>query len=148
MTAREFLHKVPDQDLVGGLVIQAIKHLVGDEFVSITNRTANIMGHELELSDDGLAAIKALLAMEVCANLEQEKERVLGTLLNEGVQAGEGGERTDVPKMPLTATTMEPRKTRRPRAMHRVRKSKANSRTKDVPNVPGAEAGEAGAGSS
>lgn len=144
MSAREFSGKVElNPDRIAQMVVQAVRGAVGDEFVSISNGTAIVMGHELKLSPDGIAAIKALLAMEVCKSLEQEKERVLGTLLSAGMQPDSGAGRPDMPGVPGTKGAVVSSKSRRSRKVQRVRKQGANSRAEDVPEVQSAQESEA-----
>jgi hypothetical protein len=70
------------------------------ERVNLDTGTAMFRGHAIKLSDDGVGAITAILAMEVCRTLDEEKDRVLGTMQLETMRAASSSQRPDVPEVP------------------------------------------------
>jgi hypothetical protein len=86
---------------------------VPSERVNLDTGTAVFRGHEITLSDDGRAAIKTILAMEVCRVLDEEKARVLkelgiGAMFDQEVPGDAGGGAENVPEMPEPAESVEP----------------------------------------
>jgi hypothetical protein len=82
------------------------------ERVNLDTGTAVFRGHEITLSDDGRAAIKTILAMEVCRVLDEEKARVLEELgiremFDQEVPGDAGGGAANVPKVPGPAEPVE-----------------------------------------
>jgi hypothetical protein len=82
------------------------------ERVNLDTGTAVFRGHEITLSDDGAAAIKTILAMEVCRMLDEEKSRVLtesgiGAMFQQEMPGNGRRGAEDMPGMPGPAEPME-----------------------------------------
>jgi hypothetical protein len=75
--------------------------------VNLDSNTAAYMGYEFPLTEDSVASIKMILAMEVCLILELEKERILGTMQQQGVQESSAGSGADVPEVQGTTPAVE-----------------------------------------
>ena len=102
MTAREFLHVAEEKTLPS-------------ERVNLDTGTAAFMGYEVPLTTDSIASIKMILAMEVCRILELERERILITMQQQEMQTAPADGGTNVPEVPRTKNTVEPKKSRRRR---------------------------------
>lgn len=85
------------------------------ERVNLDTGTAAFMGYEVPLTTDSIASIKMILAMEVCRILELERERILITMQQQEMQTAPADGGTNVPEVPRTKNTVEPKKSRRRR---------------------------------
>lgn len=88
--------KVSDPELLRALSMLDIPL----ERVNLDTGTAMFRGHAITLSTDGIGAITAILAMEVCRTLDEEKDRVLGTMQLETMQSTFSNRWPDVPEVP------------------------------------------------
>lgn len=128
-------------------IMDALNELLGAEYISVSNGTAVFMNHDLTLSADGLATIKMILGWEVCRQLESEKERILGSVLVEGLPPTNrfyGIGKPDLPPVPSAQKAMVAEEPGDSGEVQRVRVPKSAAAPKDVRVVPRKKANKAG----
>jgi hypothetical protein len=109
---------------------------IPDNLINLERGTAAFQGYLLELSPETVSQIQTLLAGEVLRKLEEERLRVLKSIVPVGTSVG----RLNLPEVPGAQSQVGTGESKA--KVLGVRVKRAYKRTKNVPDVPSPEGGE------
>jgi hypothetical protein len=87
------------------------------ERVDLVAGKARFMGHDIDISSDGVESIKMILAMEIDVALERERARIFAAVHQPDLQVPASAGGTNVPAVQGPASTVDKEATSGERAM-------------------------------